>query len=279
MSEVDRIGAVGGVPAAEQGRSETGPRSEDHQAGLPGVTGSSLMDDPTIRMLTVILLGIIALFLTAVASALAFGFLSPPSAPRTLLERSLSVYSAQVKAGNADAATWAAYIGALVDAGQLTEARTVLNQALKSAQSDKSAILLQEARLEYSLKDYPASAKAAEAARIDAEKQQAAKLAELKAKGIKEKPSSALPSSWLPAVHQKADALVQMGENAQAIEAYSLYLRESPADSTILVARGEVELKSGDKASAERDFREALKYIPDYQPALDALEQMGATGK
>jgi tetratricopeptide (TPR) repeat protein len=262
MSERDRSSAISDVPAEEEAHA-----------------GPSLMDDPTIRILTVALLGVIALFLVAVVSALVMGLLSPPTAPRTLLEKSLSVYGAQVKAGKADTATWAAYIGALIDANQLTEARTVLDKALKSVTSERSAILLQEARLEYALKDFPASVKAAEAARLDAEKQQAARLAELKVKGINEKPANVLPPPWFPAVHQKADALVQMGEDAQAIEAYSLYLTLSPADSTILVARGEVELKIGDASSAERDFRAALKYIPDYQPALDALEKMGATSK
>ena len=85
-----------------------------------------------------------------------------------------------------------------------------------------------------------------------------------------------LPASWLPAVHLKGDALAMTGNDAAAIEAYTMYLNESPTDSDILIARGKLEAALGDKEAAERDFREALRFIPDYKPALDALEEIGA---
>jgi tetratricopeptide (TPR) repeat protein len=279
MSEVESTDAVLGMPGEEPEPEDADTYVEEESADSSEAIPATGLADPGIRRLVIALLGVVALFLAAIASALVFGFFSPAGAPRTLLEKNLRVYGSEVDAGGADAATWASYIGALIDAGQLSEARTVLNKALDSAKADRSLILLQQARLEYALKNYAASVDAAEAARLEAEKEQAARVAALTAKGITQAASKSLPLTWLPAVHQKADALVQLGRNAEAIEAYTLYLKESPTDAAILFARGELELKTGDSAAAEADFREALRFIPDYQEALDALEKMGAAAK
>ena len=40
--------------------------------------------------------------------------------------------------------------------------------------------------------------------------------------------------------------------------------------------RATAKMQVGDKKGAEADYRAALKYIPDYQPALDGLKQIGA---
>ena len=43
-----------------------------------------------------------------------------------------------------------------------------------------------------------------------------------------------------------------------------------------LVTRASAKVQLGDKKGAAADYRAALKYIPDYQPALDGLKQIGA---
>ena len=50
-----------------------------------------------------------------------------------------------------------------------------------------------------------------------------------------------------------------------------------PTDSDVLVTRAAAKVKVGDKKGAAADYRAALKYIPDYQPALDGLKQIGAS--
>ena len=39
--------------------------------------------------------------------------------------------------------------------------------------------------------------------------------------------------------------------------------------------RAQAKAKVGDKQGAANDYRAALKYIPDFQPALDGLKQIG----
>jgi Flp pilus assembly protein TadD len=109
-----------------------------------------------------------------------------------------------------------------------------------------------------------------------AQAEQQASLAALKARGISQPAEKERPPSWLTAAHLKGDALVELKDVAGAIKAYDLYLSVSPVDADILVARGLLKAQSGDKSGAETDFRQALRFIPDYQAALDALKQIGA---
>lgn len=235
--------------------------------------------DPVVRMLILALLGGVVLFLVAIVSAMVFGFLRPPQAPRTLAEKNLATYGVKVDAKTADAKTWASYIAALIDAGQLSKAKEVLAAASKSAQSDKSFLLVQQARLQYVTKDYAGCVKTSDRALVEAEKELELTVAELKAKGITQSPEKSRPKSWLAAAHLKGDALAEMKDTAGAIKTYDAYLKVSPTDADILAVRGRLRARQGDKAGAEKDFREALRFIPDYQPALDGLKEIGAAAK
>lgn len=265
----------------EPDRDAAGERAmraeSDHAAATVGM--EDLASDPVVRWLLIALLGVIAFFLVAGISALAFGLFGPPRAPRTLLERDLGTYGALVKEGKADARTTASYAGALIDSGQLSEARNVLAEALATAGSDTSYLLLQQARLEFAAKDYAKSAETAGTARETADAELKARLAELAGKGIKPKIETERPRSWLLAAHLEGDAFAEAGDDAEAIAAYDRYLTVSPVDSDILVARGLLKASSGDKAGAESDFRQALKFIPDYEPALEALEGIGVSAR
>ena len=84
------------------------------------------------------------------------------------------------------------------------------------------------------------------------------------------------PESYATATLAKATALSQTNDFAGAVAAYGLYLKAHPTDSDILVMRAGAKIRLGDKTGAAADYRAALKYIPDYQPALDGLKQIGA---
>ena len=85
-----------------------------------------------------------------------------------------------------------------------------------------------------------------------------------------------MPASYSDAALAKAEALMASEDYSGAIKALDAYLKQKPADSDILVMRAQSKAKVGDKKGAEEDYRAALKYIPDYQPALEGLEQIGA---
>ena len=275
----------------ESAEPEQGPRAET--AHLPNEASKSLdpepengpgareeyRADPVTRMLLIGLLGVVVLFVVAIVSALAFGFLSPARAPRTLVERDLATYGEAVRTEKADAKTTASYAAALIDSGQMSEASALLVKALATARTDKSFLQVQQARLAYVQKQYDSAAKLGDVALVTADSELAGRIAELAKKGIKQKVESQRPLSWLPAARIKADALAATPDAARAIEAYDVYLKVSPGDSDVLVARGTQKVTTGDKAGAEKDFREALRFIPDFQPALEALKQIGATSK
>jgi hypothetical protein len=141
------------------------------------------------------------MFIVAIISAMVFGFLSPPRAPRTLVERELGTYGALVKSGEADARETASYAGALIDSGQLSDARALLAKALKTATVDSSYLQLQQARLEYAGRNYEAAAEAADKARMTAESELQARLKVLADKKIRPKIETERPGSWLLAVH------------------------------------------------------------------------------
>jgi tetratricopeptide (TPR) repeat protein len=86
-----------------------------------------------------------------------------------------------------------------------------------------------------------------------------------------------MPDSYTQAALVKAQALVAIKNYPDAVKAFDAYLKVSPTDSDLLVQRGLLKAQLGDKKGAAADFRAALTYIPDYQPALDGLKQIGAT--
>ena len=127
MIEPDSTGVrnrFAGDPADSAGADS----GEEPLADASSPVASSRQGDPVIRKLTVAFFAVVALFLLAIVSALAFGFLSPPRAPRTLAERDLNVHAAAVESGEADTETWATYIGTLIDAGQLSKAQSLLTK-------------------------------------------------------------------------------------------------------------------------------------------------------
>ncbi|MEI8083887.1 MAG: tetratricopeptide repeat protein, partial [Actinomycetes bacterium] len=235
--------------------------------------------DPIARWLVLAILIIIILWLVSVASALMFGFLSPAQAPRTEIEHQLSEYQQKTQSGKATAKDWAGYVAALLEAGQISKAESVVNQALKTSKTDKSYVYLSQARVLMARKRYSDAVKAADAALAEAQKETDGEVKRLKAKGIAATAEKRRVPSWMDALLIRAQALAAAGKTAEAIKAYDAFLVLAPTESDVMTVRGLLKVKAGDKAGAEKDFREALRFIPDYQPALDGLKQIGAENK
>jgi len=233
--------------------------------------------DPVTRWLIVTIFMLIALGLAAVLSALAFGMFNISGAPRTQVERDLAYYDAQIQSGKVNNQTVALYVDTLVRAGQLSKAQATLDQALKTAKSDRSYLFAEQAELSLASKKYEAALKSADKAMAEAKKElEAFKKRNLENKR-KENAGAVMPDSYTAAALAKATALVALKDHARAIKVYDAYLKIAPTDSDILVLRAESRVVTGDKKGAEGDYRAALKFIPDYQPALDGLNEIGAS--
>jgi tetratricopeptide (TPR) repeat protein len=232
--------------------------------------------DPVVRWLALAIGGVIVFWLVSVLSALLFGLLTPPSSPRTAAERDLGVLAAQVQSGKANSATYARYVDTLIRADQLSRAQAALDEALRTTKTDRSYLLSEQAQLALARKDYRGAVTSADKAMAEAQKELTAFIAKNVANNRKPLAGAQLPDSYQTAALAKAEALVGSKDSAAAIKAFGVYLAQQPTDSDILVQRATVEAEVGDKKAAEADYRAALKYVPDYQPALDGLKEIGA---
>lgn len=232
--------------------------------------------DPVVRWLMLGIFLVIILWLVGVLSAMMFGLLSPAAAPRTEAEKDILTLNDAVQSGKATTQTYARYISVLISAGQLSKAQQALDEAFKTAKTDRSYLYAQQAQLDLTRKDYAGTVAAADKAMAEAQSELKAFMDENVKNNRRRDAGATIPTSFTDAALAKAEALVSTHDNANAIKAFDVYLKSSPADSDILVQRAQIKLLVGEKSGAEADFRTALKYVPDYQPALDGLKQIGA---
>jgi tetratricopeptide (TPR) repeat protein len=217
----------------------------------------------------------VILALVALLSALVFGFFNVKETPRTQVERDITYYSGLIEAGDATTEVVASYVDALRRAGQRSRAQETLDKALESAKSGRSFLLAEQARLYLADKRYKDVVEVADQAMTEADAELKAFMKANEEANRKATAGARMPTSYSTAALAKASALVAQEDYAGAIEAYDAHLEISPIDSDILCLRAQAKVETGDAEGAAEDFRAALKYIPDYQPALDGLEQIG----
>jgi tetratricopeptide (TPR) repeat protein len=233
--------------------------------------------DPVVKWLSLAIAGVIIFWLVSMFSAMMFGVIMPPKLPRTAAEHDLTVLGAQVDSGKVDTQTYAQYIDALIRAGQLSKAQSALDQSLKVAKTDKSYLLGEQAQLLLVRKEYRDAVTFADKAMSTAQAELEAFMDKNEQNSRQREAGAVMPTSYTSAALVKAASYVASEDYKRAIEAYDAYLKYQPADSDILVSRADAKAKTGDKKGAEKDFREALRYVPDYQPALDGLREIGVT--
>lgn len=235
------------------------------------VTGP--LTDPLVRGLVYASGALLIVWLIVVLFAFVIGP-PAPEAPRTAAERALLVYEAQVLAGDADVTVWASYIRALIDAQQLSRAKDAIDIALESATQRRSLILAERARLSLAMGEHRTAVDQADEAIREATAEMEATQRE-QAERASTSATAEPPASYASALLIKAEALAVAGDAEAAIAAYSTFLERWPTAADVLVARGDLRRDSGDLAGAESDYRAALQFGPDYQPALDGLESIG----
>ena len=256
---------------ARQANEKAAPPAASAQVRRPQRTA-----DPVTRWLTFVILGLIILALAGVVSAVVFGVINPGGPPRTASERDIDYFSGLVQSGKADSKAYAQYVDTLIRAGQLSKAEQALDRAMQTAKKDKSYLYAEQAQLRLVQKDYQGTATAADTAMAEAQKELKAFMAANVAANRRADAGATMPDSYSTAALAKASALIASKDYANAIKAYDTYLKVQPIDSDVLVERGFAKAQVGDKTGAAADYRAALKYIPDYQPALDGLKQIGA---
>lgn len=232
----------------------------------------SIFRDPVVRALTYVAAGLVVLYLVAVVSALLTGVLGS-SEPRTKLERDIQYYQGLAMQDPSNTANWKAYIEALIADRQYVKAQDVIDQATAAVdQTASQDILFSQARLHFATGDLEASIETCDEVRANLKTYYDAAKART---GSPESRGKEINENYWIALLVKAEALHDSGDSAGALACLDEYLVEWPTAADVFVRRGGIRAQQGDRAGAEADYREALKYLPGDEAALAGLQEIG----
>ena len=241
---------------------------------VPKKRKASMFDDPMVRMMAWIAGGLVVLYAAGMIAAVFFGVIGSP-APRTAMERDIYTNEAAINEGSKDPVIWAEYVAALMRDGQLAKAQVFIDRGLKTVDQSRGADLtIQQARLYILKKDYQSAIKTVDEALAIIQKKYDF---EMTKKDPTESRAFGLDKNYYEAVLIKAGAYRALGDNANALTAFSLYLKNNSGDVDVLIDRARLRVKMGDKAGAITDYKAALSFIPDDKRALTELQQIGAS--
>ena len=205
------------------------------------------------------------------------GGLTRPQAPRTSVERDILASEAQTKVEPKNAKAWQAYADALVRAGRYGDASDAIRRGRLNVgqhpifMSSEASILLSQGEWQAAI------AKAREAVKL-ALKMRKARVEELSAKGIVSNPKAFYSDEIVVAEIMIAETYMANGRNQESVDAYTRALAQSPLMADVLTARGDVYASMKRYDEARSDYDAALKYGPDYAPALEGLKNLGTEG-
>jgi tetratricopeptide (TPR) repeat protein len=257
---------------------ENMPLKDDHGESLVGTP-----DPDNERRIRLVLIGIAAcvvLMLTVVLYGLLSGVINPP-APRTASEYALARAKEMMVKEPKNGQYWGDYIDLLVARGSLSEAQQAVAQARKAVGADDTGLIVNnsELRLLIARKQYQKAFDLSTKYMKADEDQRNKRNSELAARGIKAPDSlnAARQDLTVELMSLRAIAAVEIKNYDDGIRALTIALRADPEAADVAAFRGKVLMLKGDKQSlefAKSDFERALKFIPDYQPALDALKEL-----
>ena len=258
----DVIGSGASSTAADQSRSK--PTLDHH--------GSETFSDPVVRTLTIVLVAVVLLFLSTIVAALVLGVLGSDT-PRTVRERDLTMGKHGVDSGSTDPMIWKQYIAALVDSGRLTEAQQVVDRGMQVLDNRPGQdMTFAQVQVHYSSGRYEDAVTAATEgmqALVDYHAVQK------NTDGTPEAKGQPISENYWGMLYLRAISYREMGRLEEALADLDEYLAEKSGASNVFVVRGDILADLGNYDAAEADYRKALVHIPDYQPAIDALEKLG----
>jgi len=214
----------------------------------------------------------VILVLLAVIWALMTATSIDSSAPRTAIERQLRALEATVEAEPESTSAWAKLIRGQALSGDLRAAEQTVARADEALGARLGRVAIEAARIAYLEEDYEAALEEIDAALKLVAQETEAEVKRLADQGVSMKPDS---TAEVDARVLKADILVALDDPAGAAAVYTEALELNGQMADILVERGLLYEQLGQTEDARADFTSALMYIPDYAPALQALDRIG----
>lgn len=230
--------------------------------------------DPVAWWLKVAILIMIATALTGVLYALLVGVINPQT-PRTLFEARLVTLRNVVETVPESGKARRDYVQALLANDRRSDALAQAELAKKQLK-DLDIVFgeLAEIDVYWQDKDYDRVVELASAAYANETKRRE----EYVAKRQKEVNIKNIDIPVQPLVDllvYEARAAAAGGDFDRAAKSLTAALKLDPQAADLLVLRGTAYRELGQADKARADYEQALEFIPDFQPALDGLEQLG----
>lgn len=224
--------------------------------------------DPLVNVLLIGTMSLIVVLLGTTA-ALFFWLSALNKAPRTLAERDVVAWETAVREKPSDANSWASLSYAYAAAGRYDDALDTIRKGEKV--TDQPSMVLIEAdvlRAAGRFKEAVGKYNSAEKAIAETERQ-------LDAKRRKAGVSVKIEDGALVRVFLgRGLAEYELGDLDAAIKDLEKAVAEQPEQASTLVTLGDYYVEKGEKAKAEKVYRDALTYVPDYKEALDGLKRL-----
>lgn len=192
--------------------------------------------------------------------------------PRTYLERQLDVAELATKASPDAPKAFADYAAALTAARQYSKAQSVLADAL-DRMPNSPELMLQQAHL------YLARGQDDKAIEwVDKTLKSVQDIRQKREEALAQQSISGDVTVWysdtaIDAAMLKAAVLYDRKDYEGAITMFNRALQEDPQQSDVRSAKADAEVELGRFDAAIRDYKQALQFIPDFQPALDGLKR------
>jgi tetratricopeptide (TPR) repeat protein len=262
------------------------PATTDSTTLEPSVTSSppargSMFTDPLVRRMGWAGAFMLVAFLATIVGALFFGILDPP-APRTAVERDLSIAQAKIESNEASATPedWYNYATGLIATEQYSKAQRILDTARANEIEDptKQYLGLAQVRLDLARKEYERAIEHADEAMRALETQYAIEKERFEAT----QQGSAMLAEGLAGNYDrlrlsKAEALEELGRFDEAIVDLNGYLENNERAADILVWRGDLKARTGDTSGAIADYEAASTFMPGDEALVAKLEKLGAS--
>jgi tetratricopeptide (TPR) repeat protein len=238
-------------------------------------TIASWVSDNYIRNLGWVALAVIIGFLLTVVIALWQGTFNISGTPRSVQDENLVVAHDAFKNNPTNADLWQAYVSALIDTGNIRDARAELERAsqFNLDTSRGFQVTYIEGRLAQNKKDTAHAIACFEAVVTDTMLAYETELA----RGDVQKNwalAYGIHENYRHSLLELAGIYTSQSQWDLAEEVLTTYLEMYPNDAGIFVDRGNARTELEDYLGAAEDFKRALDFVPDFQEAIKGLEKI-----
>lgn len=224
--------------------------------------------DPMVNVLLIATMSLIVVLLATTAGL--FIYLSALNkAPRTRAERDVTMWETAVREKPNEANSWASLAYAYSDAGRTEDAISTIRRGAKVIKQEslvliEADILRAAKRYKDAVKKYDQAEKAIKESREKAN-------AERRKKGIiKKVDDDALARTYLG----RGLAKRRLNDLQGAIADLKKSVDDKPTQADVWTLLGDAYRQAGLTKEAAAAYRQTLKYIPDYKPALEGLAKL-----